>query len=208
MICKILVFLRWFKIVLEIWNCMKRPKLGSWLADVLMQSYCMFGCVELTEFWVFPQYNMPVLCGVKILHVLQLWTWRQFCFYDKAFLLLPCAICFVDWKSTFCIFMDKLCVFCWTYTILLNNWYYFIGVSPWTLERRYQLSLLKLELVVFVILRPVDHNFWNIPVYRTFRCFAEDYYSGLNFYILCLDIKRLLQWRSSWTGYISAAKIR
>ena len=29
-----------------------------------------------------------------------------------------------------------------------------------------------------------------------------------NFYILCLDIKRLLQWRSSWTGYISAAKIR
>ena len=65
--------------------------------------------------------------------------------------------------------------------------------SPWTLERRYQLSSLKVELVVFVILRPVDHNFWNIPVYRTFRCFAEDYYSGLNFYILCLDIKRLLQ---------------
>ena len=65
-----------------------------------------------------------------------------------------------------------------------------------------------LELVVFVILWPVDHNFWNIPVYRTFRCFAEDYHSGLNFYILCLDIKRLLQWRSSWTGYISAAKIR
>ena len=64
-------------------------------------------------------------------------------------------------------------------TILLNNWYYFVGVSPWTLERRYQLSSLKLELVVFVILRPVDHNFWNIPVYRTFRCFAKDYYSGL-----------------------------
>ena len=47
------------------------------------------------------------------------------------------------------------------------------------MERRYQLSSLKLELVVFVILRPVDHNFWNIPVYRTFRCFAEDYHSGL-----------------------------
>ena len=132
----------------------------------------------------------------------------SFCFYDKAFLLLPSAICFVDWKSTFCIFMDKLCVFCWIYTILFNNWYYFVGVSPWTLERRHQLSSLKLELVVFVILRPVDHYFWNSPVYRTFRCFAEDYYSGLNFYILCLDIKRLLQWRSRWTGYISAAKIR
>ena len=152
--------------------------------------------------------TVPVLCGVKILHVLQLWTWRQFCFCDKAFMILPCAICFVDWKSTFSIFMDKLCVLCWTYTILLNNRYYFVGVSPWTLERRYQSSSLKLKLVVFVILRPVDHIFWNIPGYRNFCCFAEDYYSRLNFYILWLDIKRLLQWRSSWTGYISTAKFR
>ena len=41
------------------------------------------------------------------------------------------------------------------------------------------MSSLKLELVVFVILRPVNYNFWNIPVYGTFRRFAEDYYSGL-----------------------------
>ena len=173
-----------------------------------MQSYCMFGCVELTEFWMFPQYNMPVLCGVKILHVLQLWTWRQFCFCDKAFLLMPCVIVsltgyqrFVSsWTS--CVCFAGLIRFCSITNIislefLLGHWRGDINCHRWNLNL-WCSSFFDLWITISGIFQCTE----------LFAVSLKIIIADWNFYILCLDIKRLLQWKSSWTGYISAAKIR
>ena len=105
---------------------------------------------------------------------------------DVSILMLPCAIGFVEWRST-CL-MDKLCALLHLQSNSAHkatNWY-FLRVSSWTWEKK-----------TVVVHWPVDYDFCVIPEF--IDLFRRGLLYGLILNIFCLYIKRLLQRSLTWT---------
>ena len=163
----------------------------------------MFGCVELAaKFWVFHYIYMPVLCGV---YFAASDLEDDFCFSNKAFWYCHVQFVSLTWNQRFvsswtsCVWFAGHIRYC-PQTDIISSEFLFGHLREDTNCHRWNLNMWCSSFI----------NLWitTSGKFRSTELFAEDYHSGLNFHILCHDIKTLLQWRSSGTGYTSAVKIR